>query len=80
MILIDARELEHPIPLEMAVDAFKHLKNSDVIHFIHRREPLPLFEIITKNGGFYLSFQRSDGVWHILITRDPNLDLEQCHV
>jgi len=80
VILIDARELEHPIPLEMAVDAFKTLKNSDIIHFIHRREPLPLFEIITKNGGFYLSVQNSDGVWHILITRDPNLDLEQCRV
>ena len=80
MILIDARELEHPLPLEMAVDTFKTLKGSDVIHFIHRREPLPLFEIITKNGGVYLSRQSSDGAWHILITRDPDLDLEQCHV
>ena len=80
MILIDARELEHPIPLEMAVDAFKTLKGSDVIHFIHRREPLPLFEIITKNGGFYRSYQSDEGTWNIYITRDPNLDLEQHHV
>lgn len=80
MILIDAQAFEHPIPLEMAVDAFKQLKNSDVIHFIHKREPLPLFEIIMKNGGVYLSRQSADGIWHILITRNPSLDLEQYHV
>ena len=80
MILIDARELEHPVPLEMAVDAFKNLLGSEVIHFINRREPLPLFEILSKNGGFYFSRQNSEGVWHIHITRDPNLDLEAIHV
>jgi hypothetical protein len=35
--------------------AFKNLTGEEVIHMIHRREPIPLFEIITKNGGRYLS-------------------------
>ncbi|HEX5711659.1 MAG TPA: DUF2249 domain-containing protein [Sulfuricurvum sp.] len=80
MIELDVRELDHPLPLEMAVNAFKKLSGSEVIHMIHRREPLPLFEIITKNGGFYCSRQDDDQLWHIYITRDGNLDLAQYHV
>lgn len=75
MILLDTRELDHPIPLEMAIDAFKKLTEGEVIHMIHRREPIPLFEIILKNGGHYLSYEE-DQIWHIYITRDSNLDLE----
>lgn len=80
MILLDVRELDHPLPLEMTIDAFKKLSNSDVLRMIHRREPIPLFEILTKNGGFYLSQEINAGVWHITITRDPHLDLEQYRV
>ena len=80
MIEIDAREMEHPLPLEMTVQAFKNLKDSEVIHLIHKREPLPLFEIISKNGGFYHSSQSSDKVWHILIARDPRMNLKELHV
>lgn len=80
MILLDTRELDHPVPLEMAVDAFKRLSGSEVLHMVHRREPLPLFVIITQNGGKYLSFKEGEGVWHIYITRDLALDLESIHV
>lgn len=80
MIELDVRELDHPVPLEMAVNAFKKLKGNEVIHMIHRREPLPLFEIITKNGGFYCSRQDDSQIWHIYITRDSTLNLERCHV
>lgn len=80
MIILDTRELDHPIPLEMAIDAFKKLRGDTVIHMIHRREPIPLFEIITKNGGRYLSYEENATVWHIYITRDPHLDLKQFHV
>lgn len=75
MILLDTRELDHPVPLERAIEAFKKLTEGEVIHMIHRREPIPLFEIILKNGGHYLSYEE-DTVWHIYITRDSNLDLE----
>lgn len=76
MIILDTRELDHPAPLEMTIDAFKNLSSSEVLHMIHRREPLPLFTIITKNGGRYLSVEDKNGIWHIYITRDPQLDLE----
>ncbi|MBV5320195.1 MAG: DUF2249 domain-containing protein [Sulfuricurvum sp.] len=80
MILLDTRELDHPIPLEMAVDAFKKLTGDEVIHMIHRREPIPLFEIILKNGGHYNSVMERDDLWHIYITRSPEVKLEHIHV
>jgi hypothetical protein len=80
MILLDTRELDHPLPLEMAVDAFKKLSGEEVIHMIHRREPIPLFEIITKNGGRYLSAMEHENLWHIYITRSSTLELEHTDV
>lgn len=80
MILLDTRELDHPVPLERAVNAFKKLSGDEVIHMIHRREPLPLFEIITKNGGRYLSVREGETLWHIYITRSPTVRLEHTHV
>lgn len=80
MILLDTRELDHPIPLEMAVDAFKKLRGDDILHMIHRRKPVPLFEIITKNGGRYLSVMDAENIWHVYITRSPTVVLEHTHV
>jgi len=80
MIVLDTRAFDHPVPLETAVAAFKTLQMGEIIHMIHRREPLPLFEIILKNGGAYRSFEEPVGEWHILITRDSSIKLEDIHV
>ena len=80
MITLDTRALDHPLPLEKVVEAFRVLQGSEVIHMIHRREPLPLFEILTRNGGVYRSVHDDAGVWHIFITRDPTISLEGYHV
>lgn len=74
-LLLDVRQFEHPLPLEKALDAFKKLGKNDVIQMIHRREPIPLFEIITNNGGWYRSIQLDESTWTIYITRDPSIDL-----
>lgn len=80
MILLDTRELDHPVPLEKAAAAFRALEEGEVIHMIHRREPLPLFEILAKNGGRYRSVQKGENLWHIFITRTPSIDLEALDV
>ncbi len=80
MIELDVRDLEHPVPLGMIVDAFKKLSIDEVIHVIHRKEPRPLFEILSKNGGFYYSCEDADGLWHIYISRNGTIDLEVHHV
>lgn len=80
MILLDTRGLGHPIPLEMAYQAFTDLQGSEILHMIHTREPIPLFEIVTNNGGHHWSYQDDDSLWHIFITHDPSLHLESCCV
>ncbi|HEX5330736.1 DUF2249 domain-containing protein [Sulfuricurvum sp.] len=80
MILLDTREFDHPIPLEMATSAFKKLSGDEVIHMIHRREPIPLFEIILKNGGRYHRVMERDNLWHIYITRSSTVVLEHTDV
>lgn len=80
MIELDVRDLEHPVPLGLAVEAFKKLSIDEVIHMIHRKEPHPLFEILSKNGGFYSSRQEHGGIWHIYISRNHSIDLEALHV
>jgi len=76
MILLDTRGLDHPVPLEMAYSTFTKLQGCEILHMIHTREPLPLFEIVAKNGGRHYANQDDEGVWHIFITRDPTVDLE----
>lgn len=80
MILLDTRGLEHPVPLEMAFSAFTKLQSREILHMIHTREPLPLFELVAKNSGRHYSYQDDEGVWHILVTRDTSIDLESCRV
>lgn len=80
MILLDTREFDHPIPLERAVEGFKNLSGDEILHMIHRREPIPLFEIITKNGGRYLSVMEREDLWHIYITRSSTVVLEHSDV
>lgn len=80
MILLDTRGLDHPVPLEMAYQAFVNLQKNEILHMIHTREPLPLFEIIANNQGRHLARQDDENVWHIFITRDPAVNLESCRV
>lgn len=80
VIALDVRHLEHPLPLEQAVDAFKVLSSGELLHMINNKNPLPLFEIIQKQSGFFRSFEDEEGIWHILLTRDPMIDLNQIYV
>lgn len=80
MTLLDTRGLDHPVPLEMAYQAFVKLQKSEILHMIHTREPIPLFEIVENNGGRYWAHQDEEAVWHIFITRDPAINLESCRV
>lgn len=79
-IELDVREFEHPEPLQKALEAFGALGEGDILHMIHRKNPLPLFELVCGRGGFYHSFEDDGGVWHILITKDPSIALDAIHV
>ncbi len=75
-IFLDARELEHPIPLERAIAAIRELNKDNYFYMIHRKNPIPLIELAKEQGFGVFSKEDSNGTWHIIITRDRSRDLE----
>ena len=69
---LDARELEHPLPLELAIDNLKKLDNNSYFYMLHRKEPIPLLALASEHNLNFISKQKNDGNWHILIS--PNKD------
>ena len=76
-IFLDARELEHPEPLQKAIEALGQLDEDSLFYMLHRKNPIPLIEI-AKGRGFTVFYKESkEGEWHILITKNQNLDLSK---
>ncbi len=76
-IRYDARELEHPKPLEEAVWRLRHLEDDAYLHMIHRRCPHPLLEICDKNGFRHAVRSEHEELWHILIAKNPAIPLDE---
>jgi hypothetical protein len=74
-IALDARELEHPIPLERAMYALRELHASNYFYMIHRKNPVPLIDMATEQGFNVLSREDEHGIWHILISQNQEIDL-----
>ena len=77
MIELDARNLEHPEPLERSVAIFAELEAEKIFHLIIHRYPRPLLMIAQKRGIRYEECQKSEREWHLLFTRDPTVDLKR---
>ena len=69
---LDARELEHPLPLELAIDNLKKLDDNSYFYMLHRKEPIPLLALASEHNLNFISKRKNDGSWHILIS--PNKD------
>ncbi len=76
-IVFDARELEHPQPLEEGVRHLAEMDHESYLHMIHRKNPVPLLQIAQKQGCQTLSYENADGIWHILITKNPTINLQE---
>ena len=72
---LDARELEHPVPLELAIDALKKLDTGSYFYMLHRKEPIPLLALASEHNLNYIS-KNIDDKWHILITPNNETNLE----
>ena len=80
IIVLDVRTLEHPVPFEKAVAAFHALKPDEVLHMIHRKNPVPLLELLEKNRASYKNCHDANGVWHIYISKQVAFDFESFDV
>ena len=76
-IALDARELEHPKPLELAMKALRELNEGNYFYMIHRKNPIPLIDMASEQKFQVLNREDNAGNWHILIAKTPAINLSE---
>ena len=74
--LLDAREMSHPEPLEKAVAILRELDQESCLYMRVRKNPIPLIKLAEEHQLNTLSREVVIGEWHVLITPNPQADLE----
>ncbi|MFT7823472.1 MAG: DUF2249 domain-containing protein [Sulfurimonas sp.] len=74
-ISLDAREMEHPKPLEKATTILRKMESDSFLYMLHRKNPIPLIELAKGLGYQVLNHEDNTGQWHILITKDTTVNL-----
>jgi CRISPR/Cas system-associated exonuclease Cas4 (RecB family) len=76
-IFLDAREMEHPEPLQISLSHLQSMTNEQYLYMINVRKPIPLLEIAKEKGFIYFIHQDSNEIWHILISKNSETLLEE---
>ena len=66
-ILIDARWLRPPEPMEMVLNALDQLRPGQSIRMLLHREPFPLYPLLAERGYRHATQMEADGSYVILI-------------
>ena len=74
---LDARDLEHPQPLEEGIKALRELDDNSYFYMIHRKNPIPLINMAKEQNFSIVNYQERDDMWHILISKRDDIDLEE---
>jgi len=69
-IVVDARWLEPPEPMERVLLALDGLRPGERVRFLIHREPLPLYPILGQRGYRHEAHLMADGCYEILIGAD----------
>lgn len=72
-ILVDARWLEPPEPLERVLAALAQRAPQQRVRLLLHREPYPLYDILRQMGLTYSTQQQPDGCYEILIFATPGV-------
>ena len=74
-IALDARELAHPKPLELAMKALRELDDENYFYMVHRKNPIPLLDLASEQNFQIFNKEDENGDWHILICKTHDIDL-----
>ena len=74
-IYFDAREMEHPEPLEKSMKIIQSLDENSYLYMLHRKKPLPLIDLANKHLLKILTKEDANKQWHILICKNQNIEL-----
>lgn len=66
-LVIDARGLEPPRPMQLVLEALGKLAPGDELLLLLHREPYPLYEILSDNGFAWDAQRHGDGSYAIRI-------------
>ena len=67
-ILVDARGLEPPEPMEKVMTTLSLLRPGQTIRLLLHREPFPLYPILAERGYRHATRMEADGSYIILKT------------
>ena len=67
-ILVDARGLEPPEPMEKVMTTLELLRPGQSIRMLLHREPFPLYAILAERGYRHDTTMQADGSYVILIS------------
>ena len=76
-ILLDAREMEHPIPLQLALNHLQAMKENEYLYMLHRKKPIPLIEVAIEKEFAHFTHQDGEETWHILISKENSSNLKE---
>lgn len=66
-VQLDVCGLEPPEPLERVLEALSALQPDQQLRMLIDRMPMPLFQILTRNGYLYETLERPDFLVEIVI-------------
>lgn len=66
-LVVDARGLLPPEPLERVLEALPKLARGDVLHLLLPREPFPLYSVLQARGFAWATALEPDGTYVIAI-------------
>jgi uncharacterized protein (DUF2249 family) len=66
-VLVDARWLEPPEPMERVLAALDDLRPGQSIRFLIHREPLPLYGVLQSMGYRHKTHMLEDGCYEVQI-------------
>lgn len=72
-LIVDARGLAPPEPMEKALAALTQLERGARLRLLIHREPMPLYRILQNNGYRWRTLPQDDGTYEITIW-EPAID------
>lgn len=66
-ILVDARGLEPPEPMEKVMTTLELLRPGQSIRMLLHREPFPLYAILAERGYRHATTMQADGSYYVIL-------------
>jgi hypothetical protein len=76
-ILIDARAMAHPEPLEKGISALRELGTESYLYMLNHKNPIPLINLAKQHGFQTLSHEDTQNLWHIIISKSKESTLQE---